>query len=59
MYLVYAGGCSRRETADVMKIACDRVEVLLSAERASATLHYSVRPRAPQSRLSGCFDQAA
>jgi DNA-directed RNA polymerase specialized sigma24 family protein len=38
VYLVYASGCSRRETADVMKIACDYVDVLLRAVRASATL---------------------
>jgi DNA-directed RNA polymerase specialized sigma24 family protein len=42
VYLVYASGCSRRETADVMKIACDYVDVLLRAVRASATLYYSV-----------------
>jgi DNA-directed RNA polymerase specialized sigma24 family protein len=42
VHLVYASGCSRRETADVMKIACDYVEVLLRAVRASATLYYSV-----------------
>jgi RNA polymerase sigma factor (sigma-70 family) len=42
MHLVYASGCSRRETADVMKIACDRVDVLLRAMRASAKLSYSV-----------------
>jgi DNA-directed RNA polymerase specialized sigma24 family protein len=41
-HLVYASGCSRRETADVMKIACDHVEVLLHAVLASATLYYSV-----------------
>jgi RNA polymerase sigma factor (sigma-70 family) len=42
VYFVYASGCSRRETADVMKIACDCVDVLLRAVRASATLYYSV-----------------
>jgi DNA-directed RNA polymerase specialized sigma24 family protein len=42
VYLVYASGCSRRETADVMKIACDYVDVLLRAVRASATLYYGV-----------------
>jgi DNA-directed RNA polymerase specialized sigma24 family protein len=41
-HLVYASGCSRRETADVMKIACDCVDVLLRAVRASAKLYYSV-----------------
>ena len=40
--LVYASGCSRRETADVMKIACDCVDVLLRGVRASAKLYYSV-----------------
>jgi DNA-directed RNA polymerase specialized sigma24 family protein len=40
--LVYASGCSRRETADVMEIACDCVDLLLRAVRASATLYYSV-----------------
>jgi RNA polymerase sigma-70 factor, ECF subfamily len=42
VHLVYASGCSRGETADVMKIACDSVDVLLSAVRASATLYYNV-----------------
>jgi DNA-directed RNA polymerase specialized sigma24 family protein len=42
LHLVYASGCSRRETADVMKIACDCVDVLLRAVRASAKLYYSV-----------------
>jgi DNA-directed RNA polymerase specialized sigma24 family protein len=42
VHLVYASGCSRRETADVMKIACDHVDVLLRAVRASAILHYGV-----------------
>jgi RNA polymerase sigma-70 factor, ECF subfamily len=42
VYLVYASGCSRRETADVMEIACDYVDVLLRVVRASATLYYSV-----------------
>jgi DNA-directed RNA polymerase specialized sigma24 family protein len=42
VYLVHASGCSRRETADVMKISCDDVDVLLRGVRASATLYYSV-----------------
>jgi DNA-directed RNA polymerase specialized sigma24 family protein len=42
VHLVYASGCSRRETADVMKIECDRVDVLLRDVRASAKLYYSV-----------------
>jgi RNA polymerase sigma factor (sigma-70 family) len=42
VHLVYAGGCSRRETADVMKISCDSVDVLLRGVRASTKLHYSV-----------------
>jgi DNA-directed RNA polymerase specialized sigma24 family protein len=42
VHLVYASGCSRRETADVMKIACDCVDVLLRGVRASAKLYYSV-----------------
>ena len=42
VHLVYASGGSRRETAEVMRIACDYVEVLLRAVRASATLNYSV-----------------
>ena len=42
VHLVYASGCSRRETADVMKIACDRVDVLLRAARTNAKLYYSV-----------------
>jgi RNA polymerase sigma factor (sigma-70 family) len=42
VHLVYASGCSCRETADVMKISYDYVQVLLRAVRASATRHYSV-----------------
>jgi DNA-directed RNA polymerase specialized sigma24 family protein len=42
VHLVYASGCSRRETADVMRIACDCVDARLRAVRASATLYYSV-----------------
>ena len=41
MHLVYASGCSRRETADVMNIACDCVDVLLRNVRASARLYFS------------------
>jgi DNA-directed RNA polymerase specialized sigma24 family protein len=36
LHLVYAEGCSRRETADIMKIACNYVDVLLRDARASA-----------------------
>jgi DNA-directed RNA polymerase specialized sigma24 family protein len=42
LHLVYASGCSRRETADVMKIACDYVDELLCAVRASAKRYYRV-----------------
>jgi RNA polymerase sigma factor (sigma-70 family) len=42
VHLVYGSGFSRRETADVMKIACDYVDVLLGDVRASATLYYGV-----------------
>jgi RNA polymerase sigma-70 factor (ECF subfamily) len=42
VHLVYASGCSRRETADVMKIECDCVDVLLRDVRASAKLYYRV-----------------
>ena len=42
VHLVYASGCSRRETADVMKIECDCVDLLLRDLRASAKLYYSV-----------------
>jgi DNA-directed RNA polymerase specialized sigma24 family protein len=42
LHLVCASGCSRRETADVMKIACDGVDVLLRDVRASAQLYYGV-----------------
>jgi DNA-directed RNA polymerase specialized sigma24 family protein len=42
VHLVYASGCSRRETADVMKIGCDCVDVLLRGVRASATLYYGI-----------------
>jgi DNA-directed RNA polymerase specialized sigma24 family protein len=42
VHFVYASGCSHRETADVMKIACDCVEGLLRTVRASAALYYGV-----------------
>jgi RNA polymerase sigma-70 factor (ECF subfamily) len=42
LHLVYASGCSRRETADVMDVACDCVDVLLRDVRASARLHFVV-----------------
>jgi RNA polymerase sigma-70 factor (ECF subfamily) len=42
VFLVYSSGCSRRETADVMKIACDGVDVLLCAVRARAKRYYNV-----------------
>jgi DNA-directed RNA polymerase specialized sigma24 family protein len=42
LHLVYASGCSRRETADVMKITCDNVDALLRGVRANAKLHYGV-----------------
>jgi DNA-directed RNA polymerase specialized sigma24 family protein len=40
MHFVYASGCSRRETAQVMGVACDCVDVLLRRVRASAKLHF-------------------
>jgi DNA-directed RNA polymerase specialized sigma24 family protein len=46
-HLVYASGCSRRETADIMKIACDCVDVLLRQVRASAKLYFNVTPDMP------------
>jgi DNA-directed RNA polymerase specialized sigma24 family protein len=42
MHLVYASGCSRRETAAVMEVACDCVDVLLGDVRASGKLHFVV-----------------
>jgi DNA-directed RNA polymerase specialized sigma24 family protein len=42
VHLVYASGCSRQETADIMTIACDSVDMLLRDVRASAKLHFSV-----------------
>ena len=36
MHLVYASGCSRRETAEVMEVACDCVDELLADVRASS-----------------------
>lgn len=42
MHLVYASGCSRRETADVMDVACECVDVLLRDVRASAGLHFVI-----------------
>jgi DNA-directed RNA polymerase specialized sigma24 family protein len=44
LYLVHASGCSRRETADVMAVACDRVDVLLRAVCKSARLYYGPHP---------------
>jgi RNA polymerase sigma factor (sigma-70 family) len=38
MHLVYANGCSRRETAEVMGVPCDCVDVLLRHVRARAKL---------------------
>jgi RNA polymerase sigma-70 factor, ECF subfamily len=40
LHLVYASGCSRRETADVMKMGCASVDFLLSDVRARARLFY-------------------
>jgi DNA-directed RNA polymerase specialized sigma24 family protein len=42
LHLVYAGRFSRGETADIMRITCDDVEVLLSDVRMSANLYFSV-----------------
>jgi RNA polymerase sigma-70 factor, ECF subfamily len=42
LHLVYASGCSRRETAEVMDVACDCVDVLLHDVRASAKLRLIV-----------------
>jgi RNA polymerase sigma factor (sigma-70 family) len=42
VHFVYASGCSRRETADLMKIACDYVDVLLRAVRATAARYGSL-----------------
>jgi len=44
MHLVYAKGCSQRETADIMTIASDHVDVLLRDVRASAKRHFRYRP---------------
>jgi RNA polymerase sigma factor (sigma-70 family) len=41
LHLVYASGCSCRETADVMKIDCDCVDMMLRDTRASAKRYYS------------------
>ena len=41
VHLVYGSGCSRRETAGIMKIACDCVDVLLRDVRVSAKQHFS------------------
>jgi RNA polymerase sigma-70 factor, ECF subfamily len=42
MHLVYASGCSLREIAEVMDVACDCVDVLLRDVRASTKLHFVV-----------------
>jgi RNA polymerase sigma-70 factor, ECF subfamily len=38
VHLVYASSCSRQETADVMRVACDHVDVLLRAARERHTV---------------------
>jgi RNA polymerase sigma-70 factor, ECF subfamily len=48
LHLVYASGCSRRETAEVMDVACDCVDVLLRDVRANAK---RVRTRSSSPRL--------
>jgi DNA-directed RNA polymerase specialized sigma24 family protein len=45
MHLVHAKGHSRRETADIMTIACDHVDVLLRDVRAKAKRHFRCRPQ--------------
>ena len=47
VHLVYASGCSRRETADIVGIACEGVDELLREVRSVAKLHFigaSVQP---------------
>jgi RNA polymerase sigma-70 factor (ECF subfamily) len=42
-YLAYAGGCSRRETADVLEIGCNSVDVLMSRVQQGVRSHYALR----------------
>ena len=50
LHLVYAGRFSRRETADIMRITCDDVDVLLSDVRMSAKLYFSVTSASTRNR---------
>jgi len=47
LHFVYASGCSRQETANIMKIAGDCVDALLRDVRASAKLYYGVTTAHP------------
>jgi RNA polymerase sigma-70 factor (ECF subfamily) len=58
VHLVYASGCSRRETADIMNISCDCVDALLSDARACARQYFRTSvtsARAPVSVLKRTF----
>jgi DNA-directed RNA polymerase specialized sigma24 family protein len=44
LHFVYASRCSRRETAEVMEVTCDCVDVLLGDVRSSAKLHLVTTP---------------
>jgi RNA polymerase sigma-70 factor, ECF subfamily len=46
VHLVYAGGSSRRETADIMNVSCDCVDMLLGRARASAKQYFGIRATA-------------
>jgi RNA polymerase sigma-70 factor, ECF subfamily len=50
IHLVYASGCSRRETAEVMDLACGCVDGLLRDVRAKAKLHFLVTSVQTQER---------
>jgi DNA-directed RNA polymerase specialized sigma24 family protein len=50
VHLVYASGSSRRETADIMNVPCDCVDMLLRRARASATQYFGISVTAAQAK---------
>jgi len=42
VHFVYASGSSRRETADIMNVSCDCVDMLLGRARASAKQYFGI-----------------
>lgn len=50
VHLVYASGSSRRETADVMNVSCDCVDMRLGRSRASAKQYFGISVTAAQAK---------